>query len=240
MIIFQMVKLQISLCPERQNVCRSTAPHISLNVGNYLIHIGIYQDINMKKYICIGILTMFGLSVFCQNITITGCWITESKELPIVECVNEDLINIIDNIFVKEQLCSYFSDSLMLSVEITKQVDTYIILFKSEIKKKKLLEVNPLAFFKRRNHLCFIYKGIPENLFIKTNKKQILNYRGFIPSNKSQKENPILSNLLFEVDDFFPSNWIYIYKDDKFSLLSEAMPHINRIIDLTDLNELQP
>jgi hypothetical protein len=160
----------------------------------------------MKKIIVI-ILILISLQVFCQ----TWKWVTTSKELPRVECIDKEIIKTLDSIFIKESAYKYYTDSLMLSIVIVKNS----IIFKTSSNKTILFEKNPLAYFYRNKHLCLIYHDVNKNKFNNTGEKDVFHYSKIVYSIK-QKKDKIPSGANDDGDYF--SHWFYYYEGTQLRL----------------------
>ena len=176
----------------------------------------------MKRIIYVILLIIIYLPVFSQKMA--GKWVIKTKEIPMLKCINNEFENLIDSIFTKERICNYNTDSLILSVRILKYEDDWEILFDTgtESEKRVFLGNNPIGFFRIKKHTCYVYRYIPESLFVLTKEKQRFKYRDYIRPKKLKKgEIPVI----FPDDDSF-SSWVYLYNKGKFILQSEEQPCI--------------
>ncbi|MDR2409387.1 MAG: hypothetical protein LBE13_14905 [Bacteroidales bacterium] len=154
----------------------------------------------MKKNVII-ILILIPLYAFSQ----TWQWVNESRELPMVECTDKEIIKILDSIFIKERTYKYYTDSLMISIVILKNS----IIFRTSSNKTILFEENPLAYFYRDKHLCLIYYDINKSKFNNTREKNVFYYKKIVYSTKKEKDK--IPSGMNDDGDYF-SCWFYYYE----------------------------
>jgi hypothetical protein len=153
----------------------------------------------MKKNVII-VLILTPLCVFGQ----IWKWVSEPRELPMVECMDQEIIKTLDSIFIKESAYPYYTDSLIISVSILNNS----IIFKTSSNKTILFEEKPLAYFYRDKHLCLIYHNINKSKFNNTGEKNVFYYKKIIYSTKKNKDKiPAGMN---DDGDYF-SRWLYYY-----------------------------
>jgi hypothetical protein len=122
-----------------------------------------------------------------------------------IECTDSELINIIDSIFIKEEVYNYYTDSIMLSIVITKNN----IKFRTSYNRTILFEDDPLGYFYKDKHLCLVYYDISKK-FHNTGGKKIFYYPKIIYCTTKRKDK--IPNVVSEDGEYF-SCWIYHYKD---------------------------
>ncbi|WP_321438171.1 hypothetical protein [uncultured Bacteroides sp.] len=175
--------------------------------------------------IVIKLLTLLFIFQVSLSVQASGKWVNKKKTLPMLECTNRDLLNIIDSIFIQDRYCPYYSDSLWLSIMILhypNRNEDLQLTFETGLESKKniFFAIKPIGYFKMAKHICFIYFNMPESLFSMTKKKHIFYYKEYAPPKRLKKgEIP----LIISSDDDSFSNWIYDFDGKKFKLLERYL-----------------
>lgn len=156
-----------------------------------------------KLFIC-TILLFQGSLLFSQSTT-------NKIKLSFIKEVNADFVSIVDNLIDSEKKCEYYTDSLFFSISVMEYPERLgkIYLEIESCKDKSLIwHFKPLAFFKRNKHLFYVYNAIPKKLFLLMDNPIEFSYE------KTERTDDVITN-----DDSF-SHWIYLFYNNKFSLLS--------------------
>ncbi len=175
--------------------------------------------------ILIKLLALFFIFHLSLSVQASERWVNKNKILPMLECTNRDLLNIIDSIFIQDKYCQYYSDSLWLSIRILhypERNETFQLTFETgpQSQKSVFLAINPIGYFNMAKHICFVYLDIPKSLFSITKKKHIFYYKEYLPPKKLKKgEIP----LIISSDDDSFSNWIYDFDGNRFKLLERYL-----------------
>ncbi|MDX9697683.1 MAG: hypothetical protein RBT49_17960 [Bacteroidales bacterium] len=102
-----------------------------------------------------------------------------------VSTIDSKITRMLDDILKKEKMCTYFSNTLCLSMRISKIIDdTEVENKQSYTIKFELCEINtavslaPNAFFVYQNIIVFIFDNVllKNNLYVKSGHKKIFNY----------------------------------------------------------------
>ena len=132
--------------------------------------------------------------------------------IPILECVEDGFIQLVNQIINQEKACDYYTDSLNFYVSIIEHPlssnNLHINIF-SEDDINVILELNPIAILKYKDHTLFIYDYIPKILFNVTNN--------VVPFVKKRDEQVNTENLISSDDSH--SFWLYLFEENKFQLL---------------------
>jgi len=178
----------------------------------------------MKRLFFAIIVLMVSVSLYAQ--AVKPVEVRKSKRLPLIECIDNSLISLLDSILIKEEACDYYNDSLLLSLSFYQFSKHISISIKSTVYSELLMEKSPLAIFRMKDHLCFIFNSIPEIYFHPTTLTESIHYKEFIlPRNLKKGEYKI--PVLYLSEDIF-SQWMYIYENGKYLQLYEIQPCIER------------
>lgn len=148
--------------------------------------------------------------LFQGSLLLSQAQIKTVRLLPIQE-VNEGFQLIVDSIIGYEKKCSYYTDSLSFTVSVTEypqKSDSVYIEVESVTDKIVILNLNPIAFFRRNNHCFFITDTIPAKLFPSV---------GDCPILFSYKESARMDDIIIHDDSL--SYWTYSFIKNEFFLL---------------------
>lgn len=164
----------------------------------------------MKVYYIPFLLTLFILS--CQSATKTDSFSKKLANVPVYQIVNKDLMIVLDSFILNEKQYDYYDTSVVFYANTMNKNGT-ILQFSSGGKYSGMPEVeehyldSTFGVFYHKSHVFLLYGRsiVCSDLMQKTDKI-------FVVSVIKDIEN---ESLMFEDDSYFPTTWIYIFKDGK-------------------------
>ncbi|BEG99604.1 hypothetical protein [Bacteroides sedimenti] len=176
----------------------------------------------MKK---IAMFILFFSLLNCLKADTFDKYIYKKKSVPLLECKNNALHDLIIDMFEAEKKCDYYSDTLMMSVRImsdsfyfpNESSDKYVLKFETGASSSCFVSLDPKGCFYVNKHICFVYGEIPPALFNVTKSKLSLFYR--IPTFRKLKkgEIPQIVEEMAIIDMF--SQWLYSFENSNFKLM---------------------
>lgn len=164
-----------------------------------------------------SIICILSILCFC-SCSVTSQQIVKSKELAMLSIADTNLTVILDSIICFEKKCSYYSDSLLFTVNIRQVNDIYELQIESSNNVNGVLDYfEPIyGYFYFDDHLFFVFKPESKILFSLTDSTKKFNYTKYLESNKKNKRIQI-------IDDSH-SFWNYWISNQTFTLKGKSSP----------------
>ena len=164
----------------------------------------------MKGYNILFFLTLFILS--CQSATKTDSISKKFAKVPVYQIVNNDLMIVLDSFILNEKQYDYYDTSVVFYANTMNKNGT-VLQFSSGGKYEGIPVVDELyldstfGVFYHKSHFFLLYGRsiVCSDLMQKTDKI-------FVVCAIKDVEN---GSLGFQDDTYFPTTWIYIFKDGK-------------------------
>ena len=163
----------------------------------------------MRKCILFILLFFFIAKVFSQNI------ILEQDSVPVYSVINHSFYIILDSFVINEQQYEYYDSTVIFPITMDIYEDyTMIQLFSGNKNNDSIRisinDVKHLLFF-YKHHLFIVFvrtQDSEQKLLEETKFKQVVYYVKQIKEKNGEIEG--------FVDDYFPTTWIYQFKDEIF------------------------
>lgn len=185
------------------------------------------KSINIMKTILLVILLVFTcLDDFAVDTF--DKYVHSKVQVPLLECKDNSLKEMIDSLFEKEKKCKYYTDTLMISIRINSYPNDscnlkrhYLLLLDTGESKYTFITLKPLGAFFINRHLCFVYGEVSGNMFNKTNRKLKVDY--LKPVYRKLKKGEIPRICKEDVIDDSYSQWLYSYCNNGFEMIKEYL-----------------
>lgn len=157
----------------------------------------------------------FSLILFIINDVFAQSIIIKQDSLPVYSVINQNFANILDSFVIHEQQYEYYDTTVIfhISMDIYKDC-TMIQLFSGNKNNDSIRisinDIKHLLFFYKQ-HLFIVYirtQDSEQKLLEETKLKQVVYYVKHIT-----KKNDEIAEF---IDDYFPTTWIYQFKDEVF------------------------